>query len=115
MKRTKIIELIGTSATIVALGVLVYFGSGHGSRALFEMYCRTEGFTPVTSLAITAFRWGPFLYGALFLVNIWLSVRSNACHWASWCALSVAGLTTGLVLYGIVRPFAYTTFRMGLP
>ncbi|MBK1881958.1 hypothetical protein JIN85_06000 [Luteolibacter pohnpeiensis] len=113
LKRDKITELLGTAATIVALGCIVFLASAIGARGLSEIYNGTDSFGSMTMFAITAFRWTPFLFGGLLLSFIWIHVRHGECRWASWCALIVAGLTTGLVLYGMVLPFASTTFRMG--
>ena len=112
-KREKIIELLVTASTIVALGVIVFFSSAYGARGLSEIYGDTDQFRPATMLAVSAFRWTPFLFGTLLLGYLWLSIRPGECRWASWCALSIAALTTGMVFYGIVLPFAFTTFRMG--
>ncbi len=112
-KREKIIELLVTASTLVALGFIVSFSSACGAYGLSEIYGDTDDFPLATFLAINAFRWSPFLFGLLLLGYIWLSFRPGECRWASWCALSIAALTTAIVLYGIVRPYASTTFRMG--
>lgn len=113
LKRGNIFELLVTGSTIVGLGVIVFVSSAYGARGLSEIYGDTDQFRPVTLLAMSAFRWSPFLFGSLLLGYIWLSFRPGECRWASWCALSIAALTTGVVLYGIVLPFAFTMFRMG--
>jgi hypothetical protein len=112
-EREKTIELIVTSATIVALAFIVFYASAWGAIGLFEIYGDTGQFGIETLLAITAHRWTPFLFATLLTGYIWLRVRPGECRWASWCTLSVAALTTAMVLYGLVLPFASTTFRMG--
>ncbi len=111
--RESTIELVVTVTTIVALAVVVFFGSAYGSRGLSEIYGDSDQLGVVTLFAITAYRWSPFLFATILLGYFWLRVRRGERRWASWCALSLAGLTTALVLYGIVLPFASTTFRMG--
>lgn len=111
--RESTIEIIVTVATIVALAVLVFFGSAYGARGLSEIYGDSDMFGIETLFAITAYRWSPFLFGTILIVYVWLRGRRGERRWASWCALSLASLTTGLVLYGVVLPFASTTFHMG--
>ncbi len=111
--RESTIELIVTVATIIALAVIVFFGSAYGARGLSEIYGDSDMFGIETLFAITAYRWSPFLFATILLGYVWLRVRREERRWASWCALSLASLTTALVLYGIVLPFASTTFRMG--
>jgi len=111
--RESTIELVVTVATIVASAVIVFFGSAYGARGLSEIYGDSDMFGVETLFAITAYRWSPFLFATILLGYVWLRVWREERRWASWCALSLAGLTTALVLYGIVLPFASTTFRMG--
>ncbi|MEO6478272.1 MAG: hypothetical protein ABIQ96_24330 [Luteolibacter sp.] len=113
LKLGEIVELLVTTAMIVVLGVIVFFSSAHGARGLAEIYGDTAQFRLATLLAITAFRWTPFLFGGLLLGYLWLRFQASECRWAACCALSIAALTTALVLYGLVVPFANTTFRMG--
>lgn len=107
------IELVVTVATIVALAVMVFFGSAYGARGLIELYGDSDMFDVETLFAITAYRWSPFLFATILIGYVWLRFQRGERRWASWCALSMAGLTTALVFYGIVLPFASTTFRMG--
>ena len=102
-----------TVATILALAIIVFFGSAYGARGLSEIYGDTDRFGIETLLAITAYRWSPFLFATILIGYVWSCVRRGERRWASWCALSVTALTTAFVLYGIVRPFASTTFHMG--
>ena len=111
--RESIIELVVTVMTIVALAVIVIFGSAYGSKGLYEIYGGSAMFGLETLFAVSAYRWSPFLFTTILVGYVWLRVRRRECRWVSWCALSLAALTTALVLYGIVLPFASTTFRMG--
>lgn len=111
--RETTIEIAVTVITIVVLGVVVFFGSAYGAIGLSEIYGDSDMFGIETTLAITAYRWTPFLFAPLLLGYVWLRVQHRERRWASWSALSLAGLVTALVLYGIVLPFASTTFRMG--
>lgn len=108
-----VMERVITAATIAALGLIVCIASARGAGGLSEMYGGTDQFRVVTLLAISAHRWAPFGFGVLLAGFIGAHSRRGSCRWASWSALSIAGLTTALVLYGLVLPFASTTFRMG--
>ena len=111
--RETTIEMVVTATTIVGLAAVVFFGSPYGARGLSEIYGDSDMFGIETTLAITAYRWIAFLFSALLLGYVWLRVRHEERRWASWSALSFAALVTAFVLYGIVLPFASTTFRMG--
>lgn len=106
-------ELVITAATIAALGLIVWIASARGASGLSEMYGGTDQFRFATLLAISGHRWAPFAFGGLLVGFLWAHSRPGTRGWASWSALSIAGLTTALVLYGVVLPFASTTFRMG--
>jgi hypothetical protein len=98
--------------TMVASALSVSFASVHGARGISEIYGDSERFGAVTLIAISAHRWSPFLFIALLLGYLWMRVFRKENAWASWCALSLTALTTALVLYGIISPFASTNFQM---
>jgi glucan phosphoethanolaminetransferase (alkaline phosphatase superfamily) len=107
-----IVELLVAGGTIAICGSSVVFGSLYGGYGLLGFYGNTvpEEFPVATKLVMTAFWWAPFLYGVLLLVLLWTRVRHPGCRWITWSVLCVAALTTAFVVYGIVRPFATTTF-----
>lgn len=111
-KRESTIETVVTVVTIAALAVMVGFGSAYGGRGLSEIYGETSTFGLETRIAITAHLWSPFLFGIILLGYVWLRMGGEQARWPSWCALSLASLITGVVFYGIVLPFAATTFHM---
>jgi hypothetical protein len=111
-KRESTIEWVVTVVTIVALAVLACFGSAYGGRGLSEIYGETSRLGLETRIAITAHRWSPYFFGILLLGYVWLRRGGEQRRWPSWCALSLASLTTGMVFYGIVLPFASTNFQM---
>ena len=111
--RESTVEIIVTVTTIVALAVIVFFGSVYGARGLAEIYGDSNTFEMATLFAKTAYRWSPYLFATILIGYFWLRGRMGDRRWTSWCALSLASITTGLVFYGIVVPFASTTFRMG--
>jgi hypothetical protein len=108
-----VIERVITAGTIAALGLIVWIASARGASGISEMYGGPDQFRFATLLAISAHRWAPFAFGVLLAGFIGAHMRPGSCRWASWSTLSIAGLTTAFVLYGLVLPVASTTFRMG--
>jgi len=80
--REKTIELIVTAATIVVLSIIVFFASAYGARGLSEMYGDTHQFRIESQLAITAYRWSPFLFATILLGYFWLRLRRVERRWA---------------------------------
>jgi hypothetical protein len=111
--RILITELAVIVTTLVVLALIVFFGSAYGALAHSEIYGDTNIFGFETVLATTAYRWSPFAFALIIIGYVWCRIQRTKHTWVSWCALSLAALITGLVLYGIVRPFASTTFQLG--
>lgn len=107
-------ELFCVGTTIIVCGLIVAFGGGYGRVALDAIYSDQEfPFDFVTHIARTAAIWSPALYGFLFFTVIIIRLKFLGSHWITWAALCIAAIAAALTLYGIVKPFATTTFSMG--
>lgn len=107
------LELLIVTATVFVCGVSVAFSSVLARHALTEMYSVDLSYFRIeTRMALTAWWWAPVVFG-LLVIALWVVKLSRPnWHWISWSILGVTCLISTLVLYGIVSPFATTTFRM---
>lgn len=114
-ERNKWTEILVIISITAINGASLVFGSVYGGLALKGIYGYDyEMFSVITKLAIYAYVWVPILYFLLItLLAISWKFRPQ-WSWASWLVLSMVAICSSVVLNGITKPFATTTFKIGL-